>query len=329
MRTLQAALSRMEAHRARSADGPTQDGPKVSVKQLFLPAMEPPKRAMPNHLARSSLFAPIAKRQRTFHRETTLVSRSDAVITYTGEQLDEADADLCLQLIFEARLFPLGQPVTLVRSALLKSMGRCVGKHDYEWLHRRMKALTAATLYLEAKKPDGSTRYVVGKTDAFHILTSFKYDDDSERYTFTLDRQWVTLFSRSEFALLDWEKRLQIKRGKDMAKAIQRLVATSAELRQRYALDWLKERLQYTSPIRKFREALRLAMAELERVEIIAAGSIEMSTKGKEQAVWTRLPTGTKQRGDDARLEKSVHPQNAQVLLFTECQQTAGAAAQT
>ena len=74
-----------------------------------------------------------------------------------------------------------------------------------------------------------------------------------------------------------------------MAKTLQRLVATSADKVQRYGLDWLKDKLQYTSPLRKFRTALRAALAELERVEVIAAAHIGTSTRGSEQAVWTKL----------------------------------------
>jgi hypothetical protein len=240
---------------------------------------------MPNHVARSSLFAPIARGRRKFHHETPLVTRSDAIMRYTGEQLDEADADLALQLIYEAIQFPLGVAVTLNRARLLRTMGRSTGRNDYEWLHRRMKALTVATLFIEARRPDGSVKVRVGHLDAFHIVQSFRYDDVSETYTFMLDPRWAQLFSNREFALIDWAKRLEIRRGQDMAKAFQRLVATSSDSVQRYALDWLKEKMQYAGRVRDFREALDRAMRELQRLELVATWKIERSTKGKEQLV--------------------------------------------
>lgn len=155
----------------------------------------------------------------------------------------------------------------------------------YEWLHRRTKALAEATLFLEARKPDGSTRYRVGKTYAFHILSAFYYDDEEETYFFRLDPRWVELFSNREYALLDWDARLQIGRGKDMAKTLQRLIATSADSVQRFALDWLKALMVYGSPMRKFRQALMAAVAELERLDIITSGKLETSTKGNPQLV--------------------------------------------
>src|SRR5690554_5446012 len=68
-----------------------------------LPWWPPQERAMPNYFARSSLFAPIARGRRVFHRETLLVCRGRIEMRYTGEQLDEADADLLLELIHHAR----------------------------------------------------------------------------------------------------------------------------------------------------------------------------------------------------------------------------------
>lgn len=283
------ALSVMDRLKKRAAAAQAQGEKRLSEtpRQVLLPSMEEFMRAMPNQVARSSLFAPIARGRRKFHNETPLVTRTDVVMSYTGEQLDEADADLSLQLIYEARPFPLGQPITLNRAALLRAMGRSTGKHDYDWLHRRMKALTVATLFIEAKKSDGSTKYRIGHTEAFHIVQSFRYNDELETYTFTLDPRWAVLFRNFEFALIDWKKRLQIGRGQDMAKALQRLVAASSDPVQRYALDWLKEKMQYASPLRKFKEALRTALEELERLEIVATWKLEHSGKGKEQlALW-------------------------------------------
>jgi hypothetical protein len=69
-----------------------------------------------------------------------------------------------------------------------------------------------------------------------------------------------------------------------MAKTLQRLVATSADQVQRYALDWLKDKMEYAGRMRDFRDAITRAVNELERLEI-ASGRIEDSTKGKPQLV--------------------------------------------
>jgi len=254
-------------------------------KQMFLPGFD--IGAFPNHLNRSSFIAPIARGRRKFHRQEAMVTRKDCVLEYTGEQLDEADGDIIMALIFFAQRQAIGEFVPLNRAALLRKLARATGKQQYEWLHRRIKALTEATLFLEAKKPDGSTKYSIGKTVSFRIISGFCYDDETEIYSYALDPRWVQMFGNREFSLPDWDKRMQIGRGQDMAKSLQRLIATSSDKVQRYGLEYLRDRAQYTSPMRKFREALTAACQELERLEIITAYKIEDSTKGNPQlALW-------------------------------------------
>jgi len=283
-RTLDELLE-ITRQRAAKAAAVAEQKAAETPQQLWLPGFD--IGAMPNHINRSSLFAPIARGRRKFHRQSAMVTRSDCVLEYTGEQLDEADADLVMALIFFAQKQPLGTPVPLNRAELLRKIGRGTGKQQYEWLHRRIKALTEATLFLEAKKPDGSTRYSIGKTVSFRIVSAFVYNDETETYTYTLDPRWVQMFANREYALLDFDRRLQIGRGQDMAKTLQRLLATSADPVQRYALDWLKSKMEYSGRMRDFRESLMRACAELERLEIIVRARIEQSTRGKEQlAVW-------------------------------------------
>ena len=276
-------LAKKTAEAERHVDQTTAQTPK----QMFLPGLEEAMRALPNHINRSSLFAPIARGRRRFHRQQEMVGRADVVVSYTGEQLDEADADLMLQLLFDARKHPLGHAVPFNRAALLRSMGRATGSTQYEWLHRRMKALTEGTIFIEARHKDGTKKYRIGHTKAFHILADISYDADTEIYTYTLDPRWIIMFDNREYSLLDWNKRLQIGTGQDLAKALQRLFATSNDSPQRYGLDWLKGKMQYEGRTRDFKQSLDRAGLELKRLEIITAMKIERSTKGKDQlAVW-------------------------------------------
>ena len=255
-------------------------------RQLFLPGFE--IGTMPNHINRSSLIAPIARGQRKFHRQASIVTRRDCKIEYTGEQLDEADGEIIMVLIFLAQPYKLGSTVPLNRAELLRTMKRNTGKQNYLWLHSRLKALREATLFLEAIKPNGSVRYRVGSTIPFNIIEWY-YDERSETYFYKLDPRWIEIFG-VEYSRIDWDKRMQIGRGKDMAKTIQRLVAGSSNAIQYYELNWLKEKMMYASPMRKFREALLSAVDELVRLDIIARGEINVSTKGQPQLKLWRNP---------------------------------------
>ncbi len=268
----------------------SEEAARNTPRQLFLPGFD--VGAFPNHLNRSSLIAPIARGPRKFHRQAEMITRTDCVLKYTGEQLDETDGDLLMVLIAIAQPYPFGASVPITPAKLLQKINHSTGNHDYEWLHRRIKAMTEATLFLEAKKKDGSTRYSVGKTVSFRIIAGFVYDDVAKTYSYSLDPRWVEMFSNREYSLVDWDKRMQIRRGQYMAKTLQRLVATSDNHVQRYALDWLKSKMAYTSPVRKFRESLAAACGELERLDVITSHKIQESTRGKEQLVMWMEPSG-------------------------------------
>ncbi len=288
-KALVSVMERLKA-RAKVAEASAEQRKAETPRQMFLPGFD--IGAFPNHLNRSSFIAPIARGRRKRHQQAEMVTRRDCVLEYTGEQLDEADGDLIMALIAFAQPYPLGTPVPLNRAELLRKLKRGTGKSQYDWLYKSMKRLREGVLFLEARKPDGATRYSVGKMQSFNVLKDLDYDGDSETYTFILDPRWVVMFGNREYSLLDWDKRMQIGRGQDMAKTLQRLLATSADPVQRYALDWLKAKMEYASPMRKFREALAAACAELKRLEIITAHKIEDSTKGKPQlALWLQ-PSG-------------------------------------
>lgn len=279
-RKAEEALTRRASQQAQAAATP---------RQLFLPGLEEFMRAMPNHIARSSLFAPVAMGRKKMHKDAVLVTRGDATIKFWGEQLDEAQADVWMHAMHEAIKEPLGTPVVIKRAVFLRAIGRHTGSEQYKWLHRTMQALTFAMLMIEVQTKEGRQKLAIGNTDALHMIEGFKYDNQAGAYILRIDPRWRDMYGNGEFALIDWPKRLQFGQGQNMAKALQRLVATSNEQVQRYALDWLKRKLEYGSPIRKFKDSLISALRELERLEIIAGSRIEVSTKGKLQVVWTRL----------------------------------------
>lgn len=285
--SLKAANERVEAGR-KVAEQKAAETPR----QMFLPGMDEFMRAMPNHIARSSLFAPVARGRRKLHDGSILQSRGDAEIRFSGKQLDEAQADVWMQAMKEAQRQPLGEAVTINRAEFLRSIGREKSGQAYKWLHRTMQDLAFAMLVIEVTKADGKPKLSIGKTRALHLIAGFDYDEDSEEYTLTIDPRWHVMYGNREFALIDWDKRREFGRNQDMAKTLQRLVATSSNPVQRYALDWLKSKMEYSGRLRDFRDALARACIELERLEVIAAHKIEDSTKGKPQlALWLPVTT--------------------------------------
>lgn len=283
------------AQKAAKATEQVEQKAAETPAQMFLPGMEELMRAMPNHIARSSLFAPVAPGRKKIHKDTVLESRGDALIKFWGEQLDEAQADVWMQAMYEAGKKPLGEPVIVNRAAFLRAIGRNTSGENYKWLHRTMETLSFAMLVIEVAK-DGKTKLAIGRTRALHMIEGFDYDDEAEVYTLRIDPRWREMHSNREFALIDWDKRLQIGQGQNMAKAMQRLFPASCDAVQFFALDWLKRKLVYGGRMRDFKEALTKAMEELVRLEIVASWKVGKSTKGKDQltAVWGASCEATK-----------------------------------
>lgn len=268
--------------------GSIRPGRTSDPRQLPLPGVDDFLRTMPNHLARSSLFSPVARGRKRTLTDHLLVSRSDAEIRFWGEQLDEAQSDVWMHAIFEASKVAPGEAVTIKIGPFLRAIGRSTGKSDYLWLRRTMLKLSFAMIVISELK-EGKVMRTLGSEEALHLIEKFKYDAEKEAFTLLVDTRWGLLYAGEKYSRIDWKKRLAFGNQQDMAKSLQRLIATSRDEEQRYGLDWLKERFNFGGRTRNFRKSLLSAFQELERLEIISGGRIDMSTRGTEQATWTRL----------------------------------------
>lgn len=281
------------------------DDPNATYQLPLWP--ESAVRSIPNHIARSSLFAPIGKKKgkRARYDNAIIKSRSDVLIRYSGPQLDMADCDVFMQALHLARSVPLGQPVYFQRSNFLAALNKSDAGPWYDWLEGALVRLMSATLYIKTK------RYVVGDPDAepdaepvitnvkeaakhqrglgskrwLHLIAGMEYDETLESYYLLFDPRILALFQNQEFSLVDWEARFALEKRVDLAKWLQNYVSSQPPGPHNIGVKLLKEWCGYTSPINKFRTALSDAMSELERVGIIAGATI----KPNDVVLWTRL----------------------------------------
>jgi hypothetical protein len=280
-----------EAEKNRSAWKSSRRGGNFKINEsrpggAKLPLCPEFDRAIPNHLARSSLFAPIAAGRRQQHDRFLIASRSDVKILFSGKQLDMADCDVFMQALFEAHRAPLGEKVFIKRGSFLKAIGRSTGTTDYAWLQESFRRLFMGAIEIEAKT------YKIGgnaKSSALHLISGFDYDPDQEAYYLLFDPRILALFNTKEYALIDWTKRQHLEKRVDMAKWLQNYIATHEAGIHRIGLKLLKSWMDYSSPMNKFVAALTEALSELERLEIIADARIEDSTRREKQAAWTKL----------------------------------------
>ncbi|GAB2884748.1 TrfA [Paralcaligenes ginsengisoli] len=286
---LSAAMQRAQ-EKANQAVAAAAEKQAVTPAPFILPGINETARAIPNYIARSAIFAPVRRGWRTLHDETVFLEGSNILLKGSGKQLSEDHADIWMHAMYLQTTALLGEAPIINRADFLRGMGRPTGGSAYEWLHDGMKDLARFTLCIEARRKDGSVKYSYGNHPSTRVLAmigGFDYDETSGSYTIYADPRWAQIFSNREYALVDWTKRLLMRH--DLSKSLQRLIGTSADIQQKYSLDILKQRAQYTGRMRDFRTSLERSLTELETLKVIAEPRIETATRGHQQAVWIRL----------------------------------------
>jgi hypothetical protein len=244
-------------HKART---PAVTPPAAETKPQ-LPLWPDLERAIPNHLARTCLFAPIGRGRRKMHDGTQLASPQGTSVTFSGKQLDMADQDVFLQAMHIAKNSPLGTPIMVNRARFLAEIGRTDGKSAYDWLDESFGRQVGATLTLETDRIKAHLPLVAG----------WIQDKESGNFQITMHPEVVKLFSRQEYSLIDWELRKQITRRVDLSKWLQTYVAShSPGATHSISVSHLKDWCGNSGRARDFRSALGEALEELERLSLIA-----------------------------------------------------------
>ncbi|MGO3743923.1 MAG: TrfA [Alcaligenes aquatilis] len=286
---LSAAMQRAQ-QKAAQAIADAAEKQATTPAPFILPGINETARAIPNYIARSAIFAPVRRGWRPLHDDTVFLEGTHILLKGSGKQLSEDHADIWMHTMYLQTTALLGEAPVINRADFLRGMGRPTGGSAYDWLHEGMKDLARFTLCIEARRKDGSVKYSYGKhpsTRVLAMLGGFDYHEASGSYTLYADPRWAQIFGNREYALVDWNKRLQLRH--DLSKSLQRLIGTSADIQQKYSLNILKQRAQYTGRMRDFRASLERSLAELEALKVIAEPRIEAAIRGHEQAVWTRL----------------------------------------
>lgn len=115
-RALDVALESLGRTLAAKAEQPKADAPepepKPPAKIVQLRFWEDGKRAAPNIMFRSALFPTLKFREgRPFLKQKRLFATKGGEVYFTGEQFDQSDLDVYLEILNFARPFPLGAPV--------------------------------------------------------------------------------------------------------------------------------------------------------------------------------------------------------------------------
>lgn len=186
--------------------------PNIPVKNEIVPATEgvqldfwdDGRRAAPNAVFRSALFPALNNQTRTFVKKKELFAVEGVKVVFTGEQFDQSDLDVYLELLNMARPFPLGTPLKFSAHALLKSLGRkTVGTSDYDWLHSVITRLMGGVVDMR----DHQKRYFG------QLLEGGTRNEITREYDISLNPKFAVLFGFGMWATIDHAQRQAIGRN--------------------------------------------------------------------------------------------------------------------
>jgi hypothetical protein len=124
-------------------------------------------------------------------------------VVFTGEQFDQSDLDVYLEILNYARPFPLGTPVRFAAHGLLKSLGRPTGNSQHKWLHSVLVRLCGGVVDMT----DHSKRYFG------QLLFGGIRDEVTKHYEVTINPRFAVLFGFGMWTTIDQAQRQALGRN--------------------------------------------------------------------------------------------------------------------
>ncbi len=234
------------------------------AKLLRLPVIPQETRPAVNVIANSSLFAAVQGKDRLDLKKCLLDTQDGVDIIFTGEQFNQDDHDVLMQLVYLASHHELGQPVTVSAHALLKALGRGTSGKEHKQLKAEIDRLVTGTIQLKTKRFD-----YIG-----HLIDDAQQDKETKFWTYRANPTLRKFYDVDNYTLIDWESRKALK-GKDLARWLQLQLASHArpfpmkvETIRRLSGSRAKE-------LYGFRQKLKLALEDLKARGIITSWQID------------------------------------------------------
>lgn len=197
---------------------PEPEPPPFPAQVVQLDFWEDSRRAAPNITFRSALFPALKfKEGRPFLKQKQLFATKGGEVYFTGEQFDQSDLDVYLEILNFAKLFPLGTPVKFSAYSLLKALGRPTGGDHHKWLHSVVVRLCGGIVDIT----DHKARYGGG------LIHTFVKDEITKEYEITIDPRFAALFGFGMWSTLDKAQRHALGRSQT-AKALHAYYSTHA-----------------------------------------------------------------------------------------------------
>ncbi len=263
---------------------------------IFFPPESKKDRTMPNACIRSALFAIIKKGKRQILKGKKIFSQGDYTIYFSGEQLDQLDLDVFLGNKNMLAVEEMDKIYQLSMSEALDSCSLKRGKHTCSALKQSFKRLNFAMLEIQCKNGD----FFLG-----HLLNGGAWQEDEETFHVRFDSKIMSLFSATQYTRIDIGQRRDVKT--DLAKWLHAYWSSHNKILP-IGVKRLQDLCGSKAQLKQFKQMLRKALAELERVGFLVAGSASVTRKGIVFA--TKAKKKLSQASKTAVLEgESIHTQ--------------------
>jgi len=231
---------------------------------LPFPVFPTETRPVVNEIARSALFAAIQGKDRQLVKDVLVAASGDTRILLTGEQLNQDDLDVLMQLAAYASGRPAGEYIPLPVHSLLKDLGRGTSGKEHKQADAEIKRLRKTAI--EIQTPE--------YTYIGNLIKDAVKHEKSGAWIYKLDEKLHLLYEGRNYTLIDWEKRKKLK-GKDLARWLQAFYATHAEPYPMKVETLWRLCGSKNANLRDFRRSLKKALAVLQAEGHIKAWRID------------------------------------------------------
>jgi hypothetical protein len=262
-RIAERARQRERERRPNEAEAPAvaDPGPAPPARILKLPVEPPDRRTTPNVCLRSALFGVVGRGRRRWLRDIEIAAQDGYRVLYTGERLDQSDLDVWLAVKHLCAGVPLGAEATFSAPELFRLLGKSDGQANREALQRSLKRMFEASVSMVAPSGAGFQG---------HMIDWWKWDAESCRFSVVLSPRMAPLFEDEDYTLLVNAQRQQL--GKDLARWLHGYWSSHQRIYPIYDTTLMRLCGAEVQTIRKFRQLLREALAELEAMDFLAPG---------------------------------------------------------
>lgn len=278
---------------AAAAEGETNAG------KLYQLAFWPDdKRAMPGEFIACALFSALQGKDAEYVERQRLASVNGLTVIFTGKRLTQVHADVWEAIMHMGRQQPEGSLVRCTARQLLRLMGRQTGGKQRDDLDLWLNQLTATSVVI--RDDVGGERF----RGSLLPRSADKDVPEDTAYAFDINRDLARILSNNLF-LVDWDKRRQLQR-KPLASWLQRHFSRfhkPVAVAELYRLSDSK-----TKRLVDFRKQLRVALCELQQVNVIGAWSVDSKTD-----TLRIMPPGKTRQDFDSR---PILPSPSQAALF-------------